>query len=146
MSTGGPWCLTTPTTGHVSEHNEAKRFKPNSVIDTPTFLVHAKSVECLCCNKYIPYKELRHHATQGPHSALLVDFEPKPGALTVDEAEEQVEPRTAEGRKARRKRYRRENRARRGEEVAPAPSPSPISSEPVPWAERSRAERDRAQP
>ena len=137
---GGPWCLTTPTTGHVSEHNEAKRFKPNSVIDTPTFLVHAKSVECLCCNKYIPYKELRHHATQGPHSALLVDFEPKPGALTV------VEPRTAEGRKARRKRYRRENRARRGEEVAPAPSPSPISSEPVPWAERSRAERDRAQP
>ena len=71
------------------------------------------------CSKTVDF-EVRNHATNNrDHLVRLVDFEPVPNALTVDEAEKLLEPRKTESRKRRRDRYQRESR--RGQEE---PSPS----------------------
>ena len=112
-STGAPSADGTPLA--------AKRFKPNSATETPTFIVDDKFVWCECCKLHVTYKTLRSHATKdGGHLLRLVDFEPMPasGALTIGEAEALIEPRTLETRRQRRKQLSKEKRAsRRGQEV-----------------------------
>lgn len=86
-------------------------YKPHSTLETPCFIVSDKFVECLVCKKRSIGYDVRGHATQDRHQDKLLDYRPVPGALSVVEAEAELEPRKDDGRRKRRKKYRKERGA-----------------------------------
>ena len=106
----------------VIERSACKRFRPNSAMETPTFVIGEKFVRCDCCDDWSIGLDVRKHVRESKkHLRALDDYEPVPGTLTVVQAEALLEPRKTEGKKRRRRRFRREKRAA---------APSPAHAEP----------------
>ena len=58
------------------------QFKPNSTLQTPTFLVGDKIVACLVCRNPSVGFNVRGHAIGRPHQKALIEFKPVPAALS----------------------------------------------------------------
>ena len=96
----------------------AMRWRPNSTFTTPVFVVKEKGVECLLCGMPDIGYRVRNHATcsrPGGHQHRLAEvaaetlaaFSEK-NAVSLEQAEEQVLPRTMKSRKNKKKRCRSE--------------------------------------
>ena len=99
-----------------SDGRAAKRWRPASAFTTPVFVVKEKGVECKLCDTMIGYNVRKHVVECKTHQARLDSAPAFPNAVSLEEAEQLLAPRTSEGRKKRKKRYytrRRESLRRR---------------------------------
>ena len=88
-----------------------RRFLPKATMDTATFVVRGKFVECLICGMPSVGLNVRTHANGREHTRKLQDSDEIPGALTVEQAEALLQVSTSMGRKKRRKAYNLEKKA-----------------------------------
>jgi hypothetical protein len=88
----------------------AKRWRPTSAFTTPVFVVKEKGVECKLCDTMIGYNVRKHVVECKTHRARLDGSVAFMNAVSLEEAEELLAPRTSEGRNKRKKRYKKEKR------------------------------------
>ena len=97
-------------------------YKPNSTLETPSFIVCPKFVTCDVCNLRIGYDTLavRNHVLKAKHQNQLDEYEPKQGAITVPEVETIIEARKTVGKRKRKQEHAKQRKAAATQPGTPA--------------------------